>query len=123
MREMDDYINRLAGAKERYPFRKWAEWGIEQHTERALSLFAAVLNRLIERLSALGEQAPERDKIAAIRQAVEELNALNVTNEILIETGEREDLCKLFDIIATEAGLDPSRYADGEGPADEWRAW
>jgi hypothetical protein len=84
-------------------------------------LFAAVFNRLIERLAALGEQALESDKIAAIGQAVEALNALNEKNEVLIETDEREDLCKLCNIIATAAGMDPSKYGDGEGPANEWR--
>src|SRR5262249_8634977 len=103
----DDYRDRLADQKERYPFRGWADWGIEQHTERALGLFAEVFDRLIERLAALGEQAAEPDKVTAFRQAVEALNALNETNEILIETDEREDLCKLFDTITTASGLDP----------------
>ncbi len=120
---MDDYRNRLAAAKDRYPFIKWAEWGIEQHNVHALNLFTRVFNHLIERLTALGEQAPERDKISAIRRAVETLNTLNEKNEILIETDEREDLCKLFDIVATAARLDPGRYANGEGPASEWREW
>src|SRR5262245_19763695 len=120
---MDDYRDRLADAKERYPFRGWAAWGIEQHTDQALDLFAAVFDRLIERLAALGEQAPEPDKVTAFRQAVEALNALNETNEILIETDEREDLCKLFDIITRAGGLDPRKYAGGEGLADEWREW
>jgi hypothetical protein len=119
----DDYRDRLAEAKERYPFRGWAAWGIEQHTHQALDLFAAVFDRLIERLATMGEQAPEPDKTGAFRQAVEALNALNATNEILIKTDEREDLCKLFDIITRAAGLDPRRYAGGEGLADEWREW
>jgi|SRR5262245_17664740 len=120
---MDAYRNGLAGAKDQYPFRGWAGWGIEQHTDQALALFAAVFDRLIERLAVLGEQAQEPDKVAAFRQAVEALNALNERNEILIETDEREDLCKLFDIITKAAGLDRRKYAGGEGLADEWREW
>jgi hypothetical protein len=120
---MDDYRNCLAAAKECYPFSKWAEWGIEQHTEKALNLFSAVFNHLIERLTALGERAPESDKIAAFRQAVEALNALNEKNELLIETDEREDLCNLCNIIATAAAIDPGKYGHGEGPASEWRDW
>src|SRR4051812_29107691 len=111
----DDYPRRLAEAKQRYPFRGWAAWGIEQHTDGALDVFAAVFDRLIERLAALGEEAPQPDKVTAFRQAVEALNALNETNEILIETDEREDLCKLLDIITTAAGLDRRKYAGGEG--------
>jgi hypothetical protein len=71
----------------------------------------------------VGEQAPEKEKIAAFRQAVEALNALNENDESLIETGEREDLCELCSVIATAAGIDPKEYGDGEGPASEWREW
>lgn len=120
---MDDYRNRLAAARECYPFPKWAEWGIEQHTDEAFNLFAAVFNRLIERLGALGEQALESEKIAAIRQAVEALNALNEKNEILIETDEREDLCKLFNIIAKAARIDPSKYGNGEAQQAKVALW
>jgi len=120
---MDDYSNRLAATKECYPFSKWAEWRIEQHTKSALNLFGEVFNHLIERLAALGEQAPESDKIDAFRETVEALNALNEKNEILIETDEREDLCELCNIIATAAAIDPAKYGDGEGPASEWRDW
>jgi hypothetical protein len=120
---MDDYQTRLAAAKACYPFSKWAQWGIEQHTGHALDLFASVFNYLIERLVKLGEPASESDKLGAFRQAVQALNALNEKNVILIETDEREDLCKLFNVIATAAELDPSKYGDGEGPAGEWRDW
>jgi hypothetical protein len=123
MPEMDDYRNRLAAAKQHYPFSKWEKWGIKQHTEQALKAFSAVFNHLIERLAELGEHALERDKIAAFRQAVEALNALNERNEILIETDEREDLCNLCNIIATAATIDPRNYGNGEGPASEWRDW
>jgi hypothetical protein len=46
MIQMDDYRNRLAAAKAHYPFRKWAEWGIDQHTHQALDLFVAAFNQL-----------------------------------------------------------------------------
>lgn len=120
---MDDYRSRLAATKERYPFRKWKEWGIEEYTDQALNLFVEVFNQLIERLITLGHQVPESSKIAAFRQAVEALNGLNERNKILIETDEREDLCELFNVIATAAGINPSNYGDGEGPASEWRDW
>jgi hypothetical protein len=120
---MDLYGSRLAAVKECYPFLKWAEWGIDQHTEQALNLFGAVFNHLIERLTGLGEHAPESDKIAAIRHAIEVLNALNKEEKILIETDEREDLCNLCNSIATAAAIDPTKYGEGEGPASEWRDW
>jgi len=82
-----------------------------------------VFNHLIERLATLGQQAQERDKVAAIRQAVEALNAINEKDDILIETDEREDLCELINVITTAVGIDPTKYGDGEGPASEWRHW
>jgi hypothetical protein len=41
----------------------------------------------------------------------------------LIETGEREQLSELCNGIARAAGLDPTKYGGGEGPASEWRDW
>jgi len=29
----------------------------------------------------------------------------------------------LFNQIAIQAGIDPEKYGDGEGPASEWRDW
>src|SRR5882724_9252337 len=86
MIHVDNYRNRLAATKELYPFRNWAKWGIELHTKQALNLFVTVFDQLIERLTTLGQQAPESEKIAAIREAVETLNALNEKSDILIET-------------------------------------
>lgn len=120
---MDDYRKRLLAAKDSYPFPEWAQWGIEQHTDHALDLFASVFDRLIERLADMDDTVPENDKLAAFREAVVALNALNEANEILIETDEREDLCELFNVIATAAGIDPSKHGDGEGPASVWRDW
>lgn len=75
-------------------------------------------------LIALGENAPEDEKLQAFQVAVEALNTLNdETDGSLIETGEREELCDLFNAIAVKAGIDPNQYGDGEGPASEWRDW
>jgi hypothetical protein len=40
-----------------------------------------------------------------------------------IETGEREDLCELTNVISLAAGLNPDDYGSGEGLASEWRDW
>ena len=120
---MDEYSNRLAGAKVSYQFLKWTEWGIEQHTDDAINLFASVFDNLIEQLATAGEQAPETDKLAAFRQAVQTLNRLVEKDKVLIETDEREDLCELFNVIAIAARIDPRKYGDGDGPASEWRDW
>jgi hypothetical protein len=120
---MSDYQERLTVTKEHYPFAGWAESGLEQYTDEACASFVAVFDQLIQKLAALGERAPEQEKLAIFQEAVEALNALNEEDESLIETGEREDLCELCNVIATAAGIDPSKYGDGEGPASEWRDW
>jgi hypothetical protein len=113
---MDDYRERLTATKEYYPFAKWATSGLEQYTHDSCSLFTAVFDDLLQRLVALGEQASENEKIAAFKQAVDALNTLNERDESLIETGEREDLCELCNVIATAAGIDPTKYATERGP-------
>ena len=120
---MPDYPNKLSAAKAHYPFKRWAGSGLDQYTEESCSAFARVFDNLIERLISLGETASEADKLESFHVAVVALNALNETDESLIETGEREDLCELCNVVAVAAGLDPKNYGDGEGPASEWRDW
>ena len=120
---MENYPEKLTATKSSYPFIRWRNSGLEQYTEKACASFATVFDQLIERLATLGENASEESKLVCFKQAVEALNALNEIDESLIETGEREDLCKLCNIVAVAAGLDPAKYGDGEGPATEWRDW
>jgi hypothetical protein len=120
---MIDYRERLSETRQRYPFAKWASSGMEQYTPEACRSFAAIFDELIDGLVALGERAAESEKIAVFKQAVEALNALNEHDASLIETGEREELCDLCNVIARAAGIDPGNYGDGEGPASEWRDW
>jgi hypothetical protein len=119
--------------KEEYPFDQWktyaeigedGEDGLEQYTEENCEAAKRILDTLVSDLVALGEDAPEQDKLKKFQVAVEALNTLNdETDGSLIETGEREELCALFNIIAVKSGIDPSKYGDGEGPASEWRDW
>jgi hypothetical protein len=120
---MVDYQERLNETKRHYPFARWATSGLEQYTDEACASFVAVFDKLIEKLVALGEHVPEKQKISEFQEAVEALNALNNEDESLIETGEREDLCELCNVVATAAGIDPGKYGGGEGPASEWRDW
>ena len=120
---MSDYLKRLNDTKQSYPFSRWQDSGLEQYTPEACASFVAVFDDLITKLAGLGEGAPESQKIAAFQTAVQALNNLNEEDESLIETGEREDLCELCNVIATAAGVDHKQYGDGEGPASEWRDW
>ena len=120
---MTDYLARFGPVTARYPFQRWRKSGLAQYTEASCASFEQIFDRLIARLVAVGEQGSELDKLAAIRIAVEELNVLNERDESLIETGEREDLCSLVNVIAPACDLDPSKYGRGEGPASEWREW
>ncbi|HEY9046381.1 MAG TPA: hypothetical protein VIN08_10820 [Ohtaekwangia sp.] len=121
------YPEKLENTKIHYPFDRWLEaydQGLDQYTDENCDRAKIILDNLIEKLISLEETASLPDKVDVFREAVLQLNFLN--DEIdgsLIETGEREDLCKLFDEIALAAGLNPSEYGGGEGIASEWRDW
>ena len=121
------YGTRLLEAKESYPFDSWRasfEHGLDQYTEENCEAAKRIVDTLLSNLTDLGEDAREEDKMQKFQAAVESLNTLNdETDGSLIETGEREELCELFNVIAVKAGIDPSKYGDGEGPASEWRDW
>jgi len=120
---MPDHQTKFNAIPQSYPFNGWRQSGLAQYTADACSAFAAVFDRLIHNLVQAGESATEQSKLKFIQQAVEALNELNEQDESLIETGEREDLCALVNLVAVTCGLDPAMYGDGEGPASEWRNW
>jgi hypothetical protein len=128
------YSEQLESTKEYYPFSKWkalffpdpedeGSEGQEQYTEENCDAAKMIFDNLIQGLITIGEHAPENEKVALFKIAVESLNDLEEKVEGLIETGEREDLCDLIDQVTIAAGLNPGDYADGEGIADEWRSW
>jgi hypothetical protein len=122
-----DYAARLLESKQSYPFVGWRasyEEGLEQYTEENCEAAKRIMDTLLSDLIALGEDAREEDKMHKFQVAVEALNTLNdETDGSLIETGEREELCDLFCVVAEKADIDPKKYGDGEGPASEWRDW
>ena len=120
---MTAYAQRLIGVKSHYPFADWESEELEQYTPEACAAFAVIFDQLIDRLIAAGELASEDAKLRAFEDAVSETNILNEEDDSLIETGEREALCDLFNQVARAAGLNPEAYADGEGPASLWRDW
>lgn len=121
-----DLKARLKAAKKLYPFDSWRsgeEHGLDQYSKENCDAAKAIFDRLIKKLTVLGEQGAEAAKLELFREAVEELNALDAEEGNLIETGERDQLCELFNEIARAVGLDPANYGGGEGPASLWRDW
>jgi|ERR1700677_4451075 len=120
---MGEYQDRLVATKQHYPFKGWEESGLEQYTITVTAAFTAIFDKLILELSVMGETAPEEQKLNAFKTVVMATNELNEEDESIIETGEREDLCGLCNIIARAAGMDTEKYGGGEGPATMWRDW
>ena len=121
-----DYETNLLEVRGKYPFDEWKTYAedLEQYTEENCDVAKRIFDTLLSELIALGENVCEENKLLKFQAAVEALNTLNnETDGSLIETGEREELCELFNVIAVKAGIDSGKYGDGEGPASEWRDW
>lgn len=120
------YEEKLNQTKNSYPFELWRgrfDDRLEQYTQENCDKARKIFDDLIADLAAKGEAASASEKVESFRIAVEALNELNDEIDDLIETGEREELCELTDVIAAAAGLNPDDYGDGEGLASEWRHW
>ncbi len=120
-------ISKLEACKVQYPFANWrrknTEYGMSQYTQENCESIELIFDELIADLKTLAADATAEDKVLLFKYAVMNTNTLNYRIDDLIETGEREDLCELFDHITIAAGLEPEEFADGEGIADEWREW
>jgi hypothetical protein len=119
------YVHRLNRWRKHFPFSEWRtgfERGLEQYTEANCDRAERILNELVDSLIEIEEAAPEAKKVSLFKTAVEALNALDAETQ-MIETGEREELCELFNLIAVDCGIDPCNYGHGEGLASEWRDW
>lgn len=126
------YADRLAAVKAHYPFEEWSEkfypdendiGGMDQYSSENCEAATDIVNELIAGLQTAGENAEEATKLALFETAVKAYNEMNEEIAGFIETGEREDLCDLFDMITVAAGLEPADYADGDGITDLWREW
>lgn len=121
----ESYAGRLDRWRSNLPFSDWRanlERGLEQYTQANCDQAERILKELVDGLIKAGETAPEAKKVVLFKTAVEALNALNAETN-MIETGEREELCELFNLIAVDCGIDPGKYGSGEGLASEWRDW
>ena len=121
------FSDKLADARKSYPFETWAARfgrGLDQYTPENVGLAKAIMDNLIVSLLAVGDEASDEVKISLIKESVEALNDLhNQVNRELIETGEREELCCLLDVITEALGLDADVYGVSVGIGSEWRDW
>ena len=120
------YAEKLNAAKASYPFKKWRgafNHGLTQYTQDNCAKAQKIFDDLIDALIAKGENATEGDKVKLFEIAIKRTNALNDKIPGLIETGEREDLCELTNVITIACALQPEKYGYGEGLASEWRNW
>ena len=121
-----EYQNKLLSEKKFYPFGNWRKSyddGLTQYTAENCNKAKKIFDDLIDALVDIGENASEAQKKEVFKAAILKTNQLSEEIDDLIETGEREDLCKLTNKITTACGLDPNKYGDGEGLASEWREW
>lgn len=97
------------------------EAGLEQYSKNNCKKLEAIISNMISQLELIGS-GNVTDKEEIIKNGVLEINCLNNSlNGCFIETGEREELCDIFDNIAEAAGLDLQAYEDGI--ASKWREW
>jgi len=86
----------------------------QQHIDRCAEIIDAYIASFVP-----NPKLPQNQIVAAVRQIVLDLNALNKEcGGRLIETDQREYLCELILIAAKLAGLE----AD-EDITEEWREW
>ncbi len=102
-------------------WREKYEDGLEQYNPKNCKKAENIISKLISKLEK-SEDLKENDKIELIKLSVLEFNKLNDSLDgCFIETGEREELCDIFDNIADSVGIDTQNYEDGI--ASEWRDW
>ena len=137
-KRLDDYLNKkvdieqcqeekiseLQSILKHLSIKDWNEKfkdGLEQYNPKNCKKAEKIISNLISKLE-INKELKETDRIELIRLSVLEFNNLNDSLDgCFIETGEREELCDIFDNIADSVGIDTQNYEDGI--ASEWRDW
>lgn len=137
-KRLDDYLNKnvdieqyqeekvseLQSILKSLSIKDWSEKykdGLVQYNPKNCKKATKIVSNLINKLET-NTSLKENDKIKLIRLSVLEFNKLNDSLDgCFIETGEREELCDIFDNIADSIGIDSQNYEDGI--ASEWRDW
>lgn len=137
-KKLDDYINNKVDLSKNQteslselqsilkfsPIKNWIEKyedGLEQYTPENCNKGEEILSNLVQKLEQTKNLSND-DKVSFIKSSVLEFNQLNDSLDgCFIETGEREELCEVFDNIADSVGINIQKYEDGI--ASEWRDW
>lgn len=110
--------------RENLDIMSWTEKkedGMEQYSAKNCKKAEAIILNLISQLEKAAANGFAK-KEELIMQGVLDFNKLNDSLDgTFIETGEREELCDLFDNIADAIGLNVQDYPDGI--ASKWREW
>jgi len=90
------------------------------YTQKHVDRCSEIINDFLTSLEKTPDAQKNKYIIAAVKKTVLRLNELNEKCDgNLILTGQREDLCKLIDLAARDAGLESSTY----DITYEWREW
>jgi hypothetical protein len=110
--------------KKSLPINKWidkAKFGLKQYSKVNCEEAEKIITTLLDTFKA-HEKMSLQEKENHIRICVYKLNSFNAKHGYeFIETGEREELCALFDNIAEAVNIDVLEYEDGI--TSEWREW
>ncbi|MQX52025.1 hypothetical protein [Alcanivorax sediminis] len=104
-----------------YWYEDGQEIGMEQYSKENCDKARSIVLNLVRVLEE--DSLTHKEIIQAFESSVVSMNSLSDQVPSLIETGERETLCELYDEIAKAVGLDPLKYGGGDGVASEWRTW
>ena len=82
-----------------------------------------IFDELIADLKVLPNEATVKDKVYLFKYSVLANNTMDARINDIIETGQREDLYELMDLISITIRLELEEFANGEGIASELREW
>lgn len=117
-------LSELQSIKKNLSIKHWNEKyqdGLEQYTPQNCKKAETIFSNLLDSLET-NKNLPELKKIELIKLSIIQFNELNNSlGGCFIESGEREEICDIYDNIADVIGIDSMRYEDGI--ASEWREW
>lgn len=98
------------------PFSEWRRLWPAAVVKRARAIFRST----IDELAALGPNPTLATALPILQACVEQFNVLDGTDDFVIETEEREDICKHFARMVHAAGI--TKYGSRD-LTDQWRDW